>query len=453
MVAVGEENGSISLIESAKGDKIGFSKATVRFQAHNNAILDLQFSSDDRLLATASGDQSSRIIDALTQKTICTLERHTASLRQVRFQPESGNRIVVTSSRDGNVNVWDLRSPQNGQREADDRIDPNATEDELRTRLRLLEKAVRTDQIRNSHSGPPPTPKGKIGLLSGASAAQSSSHAKPPSVTSLEFVRPNIFVTGSEANSCIKVWDMRHSYSIRRDHPKPISTTREPESHGNYRKFGITSMCLNVNLSHLYAVCSDSTVYAYSTSHLILGHAPELTGDSQRPRAWNQMNQVGLGPLYGFRHHRLKVGSFYIKASVRKARNENTELLAVSSSDDVALIFPTDEKLLAKYGSRHNLEPNRQFFPNPVRASQRPDDNIPIHVAGTVLCGGHNMAVGGVAWTYGGAVATVGDDHIVRCWYEGKTAWELRNRKYTGPGGSTIGWGWSQVEDEKDDEV
>jgi WD40 repeat protein len=70
--------------------------------------MDMVFSSDDSMLATASGDQSSRIIDMRTQKTKFIMHEHTTSVKQVRFQPGNDN-IIATSSRDGSVQMWDMR--------------------------------------------------------------------------------------------------------------------------------------------------------------------------------------------------------------------------------------------------------------------------------------------------------------------------------------------------------
>jgi WD40 repeat protein len=72
--------------------------------------MDLVFSPDDERLATASGDQSSRIIDVRTQKTTFVMQGHTTSVKQVRFQPGSNNSILATSSRDGSVQIWDTRT-------------------------------------------------------------------------------------------------------------------------------------------------------------------------------------------------------------------------------------------------------------------------------------------------------------------------------------------------------
>src|SRR6186713_403382 len=70
--------------------------------------MDVQFSSDDSYLATGSGDQTAQIIDVRTQQCVSVLARHKSSVKQVRFQP-GDDKIVATSSRDGAVQIWDLR--------------------------------------------------------------------------------------------------------------------------------------------------------------------------------------------------------------------------------------------------------------------------------------------------------------------------------------------------------
>jgi WD40 repeat protein len=80
------------------------------FRVHTNAIIDMIFSDDDAFLATASGDQTARIVDMTTQTTTSILGNHTASLKQVRFQPGANNHsVIATSSRDGSIQIWDLR--------------------------------------------------------------------------------------------------------------------------------------------------------------------------------------------------------------------------------------------------------------------------------------------------------------------------------------------------------
>ncbi|KAN0071024.1 hypothetical protein V8E54_011189 [Elaphomyces granulatus] len=92
LIAVGDEEGGVGLLDSAKGDKKGFSRAYLSFRLHLNAIMDLEFSSDDKLLATASGDQTTLVLDLATQKPVYCLSNHVSSVKRVRFQPASNNK-------------------------------------------------------------------------------------------------------------------------------------------------------------------------------------------------------------------------------------------------------------------------------------------------------------------------------------------------------------------------
>jgi WD40 repeat protein len=106
IVAIGTEPGIIFIIDSAKDAK--FKKTHLKCSQHKNALMDLEFSSDDSTLATAAGDQTARLIDMMTQKTKAVLQSHHGSLKQVRFQPGEDN-VIATSSREGSVNIWDMR--------------------------------------------------------------------------------------------------------------------------------------------------------------------------------------------------------------------------------------------------------------------------------------------------------------------------------------------------------
>jgi WD40 repeat protein len=106
MIAVGDEDGWIHLLDA--DEDADFTKAHVSFRAHSNAVMDVQFSADDTYIATGSGDQTAQIIDARTQQCIHVLAKHKSSVKQVRFQP-GDDKIVATSSRDGAVQIWDLR--------------------------------------------------------------------------------------------------------------------------------------------------------------------------------------------------------------------------------------------------------------------------------------------------------------------------------------------------------
>lgn len=458
LVAVGDEEGGIRLLDSAKGDKAGFSKAYLNFRPHTNAIMDLEFSSDDMLLATASGDQTSLVIDMITQTPVYCLSNHFSSVKRVQFQP-GGNKVLATCGRDGNVNIWDLRC-KGFERpslqiccslESDSEVPATQTSSKM-TYPQVL------NTIHGAHVwGPAQATAGE--------KAEAQIGRSDVTVTSLAFLPPgreNLFVTASEANASVRLWDLRTAHNNRRGRPViPLSTTREPDSHVKYRRFGLTSMTLGGDGSRLYTLCRDGTVYTYSTSHLILGHAPELTLNNNRPRRCAGSDKEGLGPLYGFRHPRLQVSSFYVKIAARKAMNDKPEMLAVGSSDYCPILFPTDERFLdsptpktANDTDESPKTPVSALRPGLRRASSglsgRLEDTIPIYRSGTPLVGGHDKEVTAVSWTVDGELVTASDDYTARCWREGPHARDLRTGGETE--GRRWGCGWAESMDSYDDE-
>ena len=465
-MAVGDEEGSIRLIDSSKDDEHGFSHAYLTFQSHMNSIMDLEFSSDDKLLATASGDQTSRIIDMPTQTPIFCLAKHTSSIKKVQFQPASNDNIVATCSRDGSVNIWDLRckSSERPSLHMQCSLASEANESPSRRQPMRMRYAQVFNNIRGAHVE---KPKAK-----GASDAEPLIRRDDISVTSIAFLNPgreHMFVTCSESNACIRLWDVRTTYTSRRKTTAvPLAVTQQPESHAKYRQFGLTSMVFNTDGSRLYSLCRDGTIYAHSSSHLVLGSAPEMSV-SQSPyrRFPAEEPKTGLGPLYGFRHPRLQVSTFFVKLALRRSIDDQTEMLAVGSSDNCAILFPTDERYLtAPAGAGINIPRDMArpqvpsgFTGRPTGLrrvssgtglSERLDHTIPIYNHGTPLVEGHRKEVSAVSWTNKGELVTVSDDLNARCWREGSDARDLRM------GGEAEGrrWqcGWAEVDASYDED-
>ncbi|KAB8076536.1 WD domain protein [Aspergillus leporis] len=457
LVAVGDEEGGVRLLDSAKGDKNGFSKAYLSFRPHMNALMDLEFSPDDMLLATASGDQTAVVIDMTTQKPIYCLSNHVSSLKRVQFQP-ANNKVLATCSRDGNVNIWDLRCK--GFEKPSLQVRCSLESDSENSASPAPSKMTYPQVLNTIHGAHAWMPQ-----TSAAEKLEPQIGRSDITVTSLAFLPPgreNLFVTASEANACVRLWDLRTAHNNRRGRPVlPLSTTREPDSHIKYRRFGLTSMTLGGDGSRLYTLCRDGTVYAYSTSHLILGHAPELSLNNDRPRRSGGSDKEGLGPLYGFRHPRLQVASFYVRTAIRKAVSDKPEMLAVGSSDHCAVLFPTDERLLSsapKPTAEVDLPRNPMHLTRSglrrtnsgAGLSGRLEDTIPIYQSGTPLIEGHKKEVSAVSWTVDGELVSLSDDYTARCWREGSDARDLRL------GGEAEGrrWrcGWADTKNSYDDE-
>lgn len=399
-----------------------------------------------------------------TQTTIAILGNHCASLKQVRFQPGANNHsVIATSSRDGSVQMWDLRckgleGPVNHIQAP---VEPHRTTTRSETQKLLYGRS--TNSIYDAHK--PSSYLGQTAAImpmDAPSRGEASRRVGDVSVTAVSFLPPgqeHLLLTASEADAAVKLWDIRSVQNKRRSQI-PLSSTRKPQSHNQWRHFGVTSMNLNTDSSRLYTLCKDNTVYAYSTAHLILGQAPELSLDNER-RGGQRATQEGLGPLYGFRHPKFHATSFYVKSAIRKAKNGHSEMLAVGSSDGSAILFPTDERYLPKPRPSHPQ--SDEIYTSPI-IPQRPallkrcgstlggrqDDSIPISTNGTPLIRGHDREVGSLTWTSNGELVTVGDDYFVRVWREDDDAGDLR---IGGEGeGKRWGCGWADVRDGYDDD-
>ncbi|KAG0648899.1 Cell division cycle cdt2 [Hyphodiscus hymeniophilus] len=470
LVAIADEEGRVRLLESAENERESFSQVYLGFRVHTNAIIDMVFSKDDTLLATASGDQSARVVDMKTQTTIAVLDNHSASLKQVRFQPGSGSdSVLATSARDGTVQIWDLRCKGNtGPKQSwnaalrDLPVTRSGTPPTYGRPIYSIFDAHR--QVDRNALNPLPA-HAPVSDMPGR--GEVAGRFGDVSVTAISFLpegNEHLLLTASEADTSVMLWDMRCLHSkAKRKTQVAISKTRQPDSHNQWRHFGVNSINLSGDGSRLYALSKDNTVYAYSTSHLILGHAPELSLDNPGRRLPPQETREGLGPMYGFRHPKLHATSFYVKSALRPARNGRSEMLAVGSSDGCAILFPTDERYLPQH--QDDDEQNAYMPSSAPLSSRRPalrrtagsfgigsrvEETMPISTHGTPLIRGHDREVGSLAWTADGELVTVGDDFFVRCWRESGDARDLR----TGGEGEGRRWGcgWADVSEAYDED-
>lgn len=434
--------------------------------------MDLAFSPDDMLLATASSDQMVQVIDMPTQRAVTTLETHVSSVKQVRFQPGSSS-VLATASRDGSVRIWDLRCKafKTSACEIWVSLEPSdGTTSSQKSSGEGMDYARPSNVFFEAHAIRRMDPAPFAFCGDAPSKTEAAGRRGDVSITSLSFLpvgREHLFVTASEANASVKLWDLRTTYSYRRCRATPLSTTAQPESHNRHRQFGLTSLTLSGDGGRLYTLCRDNTVYAYSTAHLILGHAPELSLRTSRPARSGRAEKSGLGPLYGFRHPRFHAASFYVKLALRAAVGNKSELLAVGSSEGCAVLFPTDEQYMNRKPSSLCGFPGQERITTPVLTpcgnrpplsrdgsgvglSTRCDDTMPIYEHGSALVRGHSVEVTGLTWTSEGELVTVGDDYTARCWREGPKARDLRTGGEIE--GRRWGCGWAEAEDDWDDD-
>ncbi|GAB0141753.1 hypothetical protein EsHS_00002333 [Epichloe bromicola] len=443
--AIGDEKGFVRLFKTrTKQGDLG-PAVDEYVKVHDNAIMDLDFSQDGYRLATASGDRTGKIVDLVTLSIAVDLAGgHWDSLRQIAFQPGKASGFGLASSdRAGRVQMWDLRcstvptltfssAGESGSTDRDVALDPVAA------------KTVNT--LDNAHE------RNVQGIKSSAS------------VTAIQWLpsgREHLLLTASEANASIKLWDTRYIKSRRQAEDTPLAVTPQPMTHA-WRSYGITSLALNSDASRLYAVCKDSTIYAYSTAHLMLGHTPELQDKAPKRRP---NGTKGLGPLYGFKHDQFRASSFYVKCALRPAstspqtNNYQSELLAVGSTNNCAVLFPTDEKYMRSAWARHAhvLDSSVAGAPTPPQSLTATPSGlspcsspIPIFRTGTPLVRGHSREVTNVSWSLDGDLVTASDDYLVRRW-ETSLRDKARHFRTIGEfGGERHMAGWADVGDDWD---
>lgn len=446
ITVLGDESGHLRFLD-IDGDRPQEEKLRSTMSVHNNAIMDVAFSEDETKLVTASGDRTCKIIDVATQTVAMNLQgEHESLIRQASFQPgQSRGNVLATSDGHGRIVIWDLRCGQMPAQTFSVRDDATKQFRSWRNTRNPVVNGAATNVMRNAH-------------WQAYDKRQTTT-----SLTSIQWLpagRENLILTGSAASAAVKLWDARCIRPRRSTakHCAPVSEARPP-SHHTFRDYGLTSIALSTDASRFYTVCRDNTIYAYSTAHLMLGEAPELSpnADKRFPRGAR-----GLGPLYGLKHENLEVRSFYIKARIRAPSHRGEpELMAVGSTGGWPVLIPTDERYLrTAWGQRNHVprqDPAASAAPSYSRALNTPmtltpsNCDIPIYQCGTTLAHGHTKEVSNVSWTRAGRLVTASDDGYVRHWQE--DAAKARHLRRIGDfGGERWMAGWALADDEWDAE-
>lgn len=125
LLGVSDEKGRVSILDTGKEearawtttttqaphkDTSLYSASLVSWSAHENAIFDFIWNEEDHSMVTAAGDQLTILWDIETQVPKAIMSGHTMSVKCVRQMPQSP-AIFATSSRDGNVFIYDCRQP------------------------------------------------------------------------------------------------------------------------------------------------------------------------------------------------------------------------------------------------------------------------------------------------------------------------------------------------------
>lgn len=91
--------GRVTLWDVASGREIG----TLR--GHGKGVMQVTFSRDGKLIASAGSDNTIRIWDVASQRELRTLAGHTAYIESMDFSPDG--RLLASASDDGGTFLWD----------------------------------------------------------------------------------------------------------------------------------------------------------------------------------------------------------------------------------------------------------------------------------------------------------------------------------------------------------
>ncbi|KAF5248865.1 hypothetical protein FANTH_5668 [Fusarium anthophilum] len=443
VTAVGDEEGCVRFFDTSPNDDPNEEKDLGVHSVHDNAIWDMDFSQDDMRLATTAGD-AALIMDVTTKSIAARLaDGHYNSTRQIAWQKgQSTGNVLTTSDKAGRIRLWDLRCPHSHVRSF-------STISSSETGRRTV--TIRDETIR-------PFQASTVNTLDNTHERTAHGKTSPASVTAIQWLpagREHLLLSASEAEAVVKLWDLRYINRRHQEKSTPLSATTVPSNHA-WRSYGITSLSLSSDTGRMYAVCKDNTIYAYSMSHLMLGHAPELKDLATKRRP---IEAQGLGPLYGFKHDSFAARTFFVKCRIRpKGFSHSSDLLAVGSSESSVVLFPTDERYLRSACAQraHLLDPPGTA-PTPSRSfssatgAEPTSSTIPIFRNGTALVHGHQREVSNVSWSYDGKLVSASDDSIVRQWQEDEG--RARYLRQIGDfGGERYMAGWADVGSEWDDE-
>ncbi|KAI8840480.1 WD40-repeat-containing domain protein [Chytriomyces cf. hyalinus JEL632] len=290
-LAIGAEDGAVTIFDThSDNDRIQLAQG---WHGHQNNILHLEWTPDDRYIATASGDATCRLWDVMTKKCINVFKGHTSSVKSVAFSMHDPN-MVVTGGRDGSVMIWDVRCT--GTASGDD----------------YIQKPTHTYHYAHAVSA------GNIPITAARKKKIAASNLS--SVTAVTYLpnNSNLMASAGASDGLVKFWDIRKPPSTSSSQlPTPAQVSTPPpqthlSSNANHsskkRVYGLCTLTLDPSGAHLFSACKDNSVHVYSTTLL-------------------------SEPVHIYTSKTLAVSNFYVKTSVSPGPRGGA--LACASQDGV----------------------------------------------------------------------------------------------------------------------
>lgn len=409
LTAVGQENGGIHVFDHSQ-------RATDREEGpslfvstvHQNAIFDVEWSADDRLLATASGDQTVSVLDVPTQAVIGRLHGHTSSVKEIKFDPTNPH-LCVTGGRDGKIAVWDLRGS-------------------------TAAGTKPVSQVVSAH--------GCVnGGTTAAAAARRNAKTNTPaiSITALLYKANGHLVSACASNPVLMSWDLRYLRSevhvgaplghfpfLDSSWARPtqacastrLQVGRTCSVNKRERTHGVTSLAQSLDGQRIYSMNRNNKVYEYTSSH------------------------EQAGPTKIIESSDLVVRSFYSKCSI-----SNDGLLACGNANGSPVIIDTNrapDKQHHHHKTASLEEDQENSSPGAEQAGlvKLSSDQRPSRTARQVT-GGHQQECTGLSWSHDSSVfISIGDDASTRIWRRNDTlpGRHVASSHLSGPSAATAAW-------------
>ncbi|XP_042326482.1 denticleless protein homolog [Sceloporus undulatus] len=237
ILAVANEEGIVRLYDTHTQKT--YRKVFGEWQAHSNAVFDLAWMPKEHTIVTASGDQTAKLWDAMTEELLGVCKGHQCSLKSVAFS-KFEKAVFCTGGRDGNIMVWDVRcNKKDGFYRQVKQISGahNVTDKQTPSNLKKKKQSVR-------------------GLAPSVDFQQS--------VTVVLLQDEHTLISAGAVDGVIKVWDLRKNYTTYRQDPLPSRSFGYPGN--STRKLGYSSLVLDSTGTSLFANCTDDNIYMFSMS-------------------------------------------------------------------------------------------------------------------------------------------------------------------------------------------